>query len=148
MALRNLKKSMKPLIAVFVVAFILTIVAGLFGSFGALTGGNYALKLNGKKVDIVKIEKAFQMGINNFTQQYGESVNAEELNKEQVAERVKELNPRLICLIVYGQNVNAGTVSMGGAVYISNYLKEINISIDVFSMLSNLKCFEFILFPF
>lgn len=79
MALRNLKKSMKPLIAVFVVAFILTIVAGLFGSFGALTGGNYALKLNGKKVDIVKIEKAFQMGINNFTQQYGESVNAEEL---------------------------------------------------------------------
>lgn len=79
MALRNLKKSMKPLIAVFVVAFILTIVAGLFGSFGALTGGNYALKLNGKKVDIVKIEKAFQMGINNFTQQYGESVNVEEL---------------------------------------------------------------------
>ena len=79
MALRNLKKSMKPLIAVFVVAFILTIVAGLFGSFGALTGGNYALKLNGKKVDIVKIEKAFQMVINNFTQQYGESVNVEEL---------------------------------------------------------------------
>jgi radical SAM superfamily enzyme YgiQ (UPF0313 family) len=53
------------------------------------------------------------------------------LNKEQVAERIKELNPRLICLVVYGQNVNAGTVSMGGAVYISNYLKEINISTPI-----------------
>lgn len=79
MALRKLKQSMKPLITIFVVAFILTIVAGLFGSFGALTGGNYAVKLNGKKVEIVKIEKAFQMGLNNFTQQYGEGVNAEEL---------------------------------------------------------------------
>lgn len=79
MALRNLKKSMKPLVLVFVVAFILTIIAGLFGSFGALTGGNYALRLNGKKVDIIKIEKAFQMGVSNFTQQYGDTVDVEEL---------------------------------------------------------------------
>jgi radical SAM superfamily enzyme YgiQ (UPF0313 family) len=57
--------------------------------------------------------------------------NAECLNKEQIAERIKELNPRLICLVVYGQNVNAGTVNMSGAVYISNYLKEINISIPI-----------------
>jgi peptidyl-prolyl cis-trans isomerase D len=70
---------MKPLIAVFVVAFILTIVAGLFGSLGQLTGGNYAFKLNGKKVEILKIEKAFQMGVDNFKQQYGESADVEEL---------------------------------------------------------------------
>ena len=50
--------------------------------------------------------------------------NAEELNGEQVTERVKSLNPRLICFVVYGQNVNAGTVSMSGAVYLSEYFKE------------------------
>jgi hypothetical protein len=33
-------------------------------------------------------------------------------------------NPRLVCFVVYGQNVNAGTVSMSGAVYLSEYLKE------------------------
>ena len=79
MAIKKLKKSMKPLIAVFVVAFILTIVARLFGSLGQLTGGNYAFKLNGKKVEILKIEKAFQMGVDNFKQQYGESADVEEL---------------------------------------------------------------------
>jgi len=79
LALRNLKKKMKPLIIVFVVAFVLTIVAGLFGSFGSLFSGNYAVKVNSRKVDVVKIEKAFQMGINNFKQQYGEAVNVEEL---------------------------------------------------------------------
>jgi radical SAM superfamily enzyme YgiQ (UPF0313 family) len=50
--------------------------------------------------------------------------NAEQLNRKQVTERVKLINPRLICFVVYGQNVNAGTVSMSGAVYLSEYLKE------------------------
>jgi anaerobic magnesium-protoporphyrin IX monomethyl ester cyclase len=50
--------------------------------------------------------------------------NAEELNGKQVLERTQSLNPRLICFVVYGQNVNAGTVSMSGAVYLSEYLKE------------------------
>lgn len=50
--------------------------------------------------------------------------NAEELNGEQILERVQSLNPRLVCFVVYGQNVNAGTVSMSGAVYLSEYLKE------------------------
>jgi radical SAM superfamily enzyme YgiQ (UPF0313 family) len=50
--------------------------------------------------------------------------NAEQLNREQVTERVKSINPRLICFVVYGQNVNAGTVSMSGAVYLSEYFKE------------------------
>jgi radical SAM superfamily enzyme YgiQ (UPF0313 family) len=50
--------------------------------------------------------------------------NAEQLNREQAAEQVKSINPRLICFVVYGQNVNAGTVSMSGAVYLSEYLKE------------------------
>ena len=50
--------------------------------------------------------------------------NAENLNKEQVYERVINLNPRLICFVVYGQNVNAGSVNMSGSVYLSNFLKD------------------------
>jgi anaerobic magnesium-protoporphyrin IX monomethyl ester cyclase len=54
-------------------------------------------------------------------------INAEQLDKEEVVNRIKNINPRLICFVVYGQNVNSGTVNMSGAVYISNYLKEIGI---------------------
>jgi len=49
--------------------------------------------------------------------------NAENLSNEQVLNRINELNPKIICLVVYGQNVNAGTTNMRGAVDISNFLK-------------------------
>lgn len=51
-------------------------------------------------------------------------VNAEGLIAEQVGQRVENLNPRLICFVVYGQNVNAGTTSMSGATALSQKLKE------------------------
>jgi len=54
--------------------------------------------------------------------------NAENLSDESVLERISKYNPRLLCLVVYGQNVNAGTTNMRGAVDISNYLKEKKIS--------------------
>ena len=57
--------------------------------------------------------------------------NAEELNGEQILERVQSLNPRLVCFVVYGQNVNAGTVSMSGAVYLSEYLKEYGVKTPI-----------------
>jgi len=57
--------------------------------------------------------------------------NAEQLGKEEVERRIKELNPRLICFVVYGQNVNAGTVNMGGATYLSKHLKEIGITTPI-----------------
>ena len=57
--------------------------------------------------------------------------NAENLDKETVEQRVKELNPRLICLVVYGQNVNSGTVNMSGATYLSNHLKEVGITTPI-----------------
>jgi radical SAM superfamily enzyme YgiQ (UPF0313 family) len=57
--------------------------------------------------------------------------NAENLDKKAVEQRVKELNPRLICFVVYGQNVNAGTVNMSGATYLSKHLKEIGITIPI-----------------
>ncbi len=53
--------------------------------------------------------------------------NAENLDEKEILERIKDLNPRLICFVVYGQNVNAGTTNMSGAVHVSNYLKKKNI---------------------
>ena len=54
--------------------------------------------------------------------------NAENLSEESVLQRVSKYSPKLLCLVVYGQNVNAGTTNMRGAVDISNYLKEKKIS--------------------
>jgi radical SAM superfamily enzyme YgiQ (UPF0313 family) len=48
---------------------------------------------------------------------------AENLTDEQVLDKVIEYNPRLICFVVYGQNVNAGTVGMSGATRTAKYLK-------------------------
>jgi anaerobic magnesium-protoporphyrin IX monomethyl ester cyclase len=50
--------------------------------------------------------------------------NAENLSNEEILKKVEEANPRLICFVVYGQNVNAGTTSMEGAINISNFLKK------------------------
>ena len=52
--------------------------------------------------------------------------NAEGLSVQQSYERLIELSPKLICFVVYGQNVNAGTTNMVGATYVSEYLKKNN----------------------
>ena len=52
--------------------------------------------------------------------------NAESLSLDQTYEKIQKLNPKLICFVVYGQNVNAGTTSMSGAVCLSEYLKSKN----------------------
>ena len=57
--------------------------------------------------------------------------NAERLKAEYVHRRIQREQPRLICFVVYGQNVNAGTVSMSGATYLSNYLKEQKVDIPI-----------------
>ncbi len=58
-------------------------------------------------------------------------INAEKLDKNVVIERIKSFNPRLICFVVYGQNVNAGTVNMSGATSMSNYIKEVGVTIPI-----------------
>ena len=57
--------------------------------------------------------------------------NAENLSNKQVLKRINELNPRIVCLVVYGQNVNAGTTNMRGAVDITNFLKINKISYPI-----------------
>lgn len=52
--------------------------------------------------------------------------NAERLSIADQLVRVNSLNPRLVVFVVYGQNVNAGTVNMGGAIELSASLKSID----------------------
>lgn len=50
--------------------------------------------------------------------------NAERIDDNSILARIRILNPRLICFVVYGQNVNAGTANMHGAVRTSHFLKK------------------------
>ncbi len=52
--------------------------------------------------------------------------NAENLDHSLVYERLEKLNPKLVCFVVYGQNVNAGTSNMDGATKLSNFIKVAN----------------------
>ncbi len=49
---------------------------------------------------------------------------AERLSVEQSVRRIAEADPRLVCLVVYGQNPNSGTTNMIGATALSDTLKE------------------------
>lgn len=49
--------------------------------------------------------------------------DAERLCHEDAVNRIKEINPRLVCFVVYGQNPNAGTTKMTGAIGVAEMLK-------------------------
>lgn len=57
--------------------------------------------------------------------------NAERLSDGEVAKRILSLQPRLICFVVYGQNVNSGTTNMSGAVRTATALKEQGIEVPI-----------------
>jgi len=56
---------------------------------------------------------------------------AENLTDEEAYLRIKKLNPRLLCFVVYGQNVNSGTTNMSGAVRLAKYLKNKDASLKI-----------------
>jgi anaerobic magnesium-protoporphyrin IX monomethyl ester cyclase len=58
-------------------------------------------------------------------------VNAERIEAQVVVDRIRALAPRLICFVVYGQNVNAGTVNMGGATALSKYIKKAGLTVPI-----------------
>ena len=51
---------------------------------------------------------------------------AEQLNDKEALIRIEKNKSKLICFVVYGQNVNAGTTNMSGATRLANYLKKNN----------------------
>ena len=57
--------------------------------------------------------------------------NAENLSEVEIYERIKMLSPKIICFVVYGQNVNAGTTNMTGVIEVAKYLKEKKIEIPM-----------------
>ena len=57
--------------------------------------------------------------------------NAEGISDDELVKRVSEYSPRLICLVVYGQNVNAGTAGMSGASRVAKALKASNNKLPV-----------------
>ena len=56
---------------------------------------------------------------------------AEKLSDDEFLEKIKKYNPKLICFVVYGQNVNAGTTNMSGTIRLAEYLKKKNITIPI-----------------
>ena len=58
--------------------------------------------------------------------------NAEDINEKEILEKIKKFSPKIICFVVYGQNVNAGTTNKSGAVFLANFLKKnINTPISI-----------------
>jgi len=49
--------------------------------------------------------------------------DAERLTPEAATKRIHEADPRLVCLVVYGQNPSSGTTNMSGTVDLCNFLK-------------------------
>ena len=49
---------------------------------------------------------------------------AEKMSHEEILARITALQPRLLCFVVYGTNVNAGTTNMSGATELSKFIKE------------------------
>lgn len=68
---------------------------------------------------------------------------AENLSYEQSLKRIKQSNPRFICFVVYGQNVNAGTTMMSGAVELTNFIKENNITTPIGFIGSHVQALPF-----
>ena len=57
--------------------------------------------------------------------------NAERLSNAEVVERIKNLTPRLICFVVYGQNPNSGTVNMSGTCAAASEIKKAGIKTPI-----------------
>lgn len=53
-------------------------------------------------------------------------VNAERISNVEAVKKIKDLNPRLVVIVVYGQNPNSGTVNMSGAINLTDEIKKNN----------------------
>lgn len=72
MAIRKMRKKMKLPIAIFVTAFIATILFSIVGGINYWKASQrHALTLNGTKVDAIKIERSLEQGLNYYRNQYG-----------------------------------------------------------------------------
>jgi hypothetical protein len=57
--------------------------------------------------------------------------DAERLSLEQAVERIENHSPRLVLMVVYGQNPNSGTTSMIGALALATSIKEAGLATKI-----------------
>jgi anaerobic magnesium-protoporphyrin IX monomethyl ester cyclase len=57
--------------------------------------------------------------------------DAERLSLEQSVKRIEDAKPRLIVMVLYGQNPNSGTTSMIGAIHLARAVKQAAISAQI-----------------
>ena len=56
---------------------------------------------------------------------------AEGLPDSDIVQQLVEMSPRLICFVVFGQNVNAGTTNMGGAIRLASKIKDTGVNTPI-----------------
>ena len=56
---------------------------------------------------------------------------AEGLDDKSAINRINNLKPRILCFVVYGQNVNSGSTSMSGAVRLADEIKKAKVKIPI-----------------
>ena len=80
---------------------------------------------------------------------------AEKLTDDMAIKKIKDNNPKVICFVVYGQNVNAGTTNMSGAVRLASAIKNTDIKSPIGFLgshvqalpkqtMENEKCIDFV----
>jgi radical SAM superfamily enzyme YgiQ (UPF0313 family) len=99
---------------------------GLANNYSAIEPPTWALLL------------AESVRIADFTPQILD-INAERLTIDAAVDRIKEVSPRLICLVIYGQNPNSGTINMLGAVEIAIALKAVNMKVPICAVGSHIS---------
>jgi len=70
-------------------------------------------------------------------------VNAERLSSEESIERIKNVNARFICFVIYGQNPNSGTTMMSGAVKLADDIKAAGITTPICFVGSHVSALPF-----
>ena len=56
---------------------------------------------------------------------------AERLTIEESAQQIVDIDPKLVCFVVYGQNPNASSQNMSGAVYSAELVKQLNPNLKI-----------------
>ena len=66
-------------------------------------------------------------------------VNAQKLSVVDSVHIIKRYQPRILCLVVYGQNPNSGTVNMSGAVQLATALKREQFEVPICAVGSHIS---------
>lgn len=85
MAIRKLRKNMKPVIWAITIFFLVSLVGGYAltikdGLKGSEARRDYALKVNGNKVSTIQIERSMYNMVNNYSKYLGDKTDRELIN--------------------------------------------------------------------